>query len=126
MKHPETKTLKTARDAKGRILKGHTGNSGGLTSEQRAARDALGKWLCEEPQVEAGKTAYLDQLRKGNTAILIDWMNRTAGKPKEHIELAGEGGGPVRVTTFDLRRLDPDDVEALQRVIAKSAGPGGE
>lgn len=108
-----TKTEPTGvqRDAKGRIIPGSAAiNGGGLTAEQRQARDALNKWLCEAPQVEAGKAAYM-QLLKGdsetppNPVIVKDFMDRVAGKVKEHVELSGSTERP-------LAGLSADDILA--------------
>jgi hypothetical protein len=89
-----TKLDAVERDAKGRIVKGAL-NGGGLTKEQREARDALNRWLCAAPQVAKGKAAYLAALDSGNPVIIKDWMERVAGKPKEHIELSGEVSATV-------------------------------
>ena len=92
-----TKTEPTGvqRDEKGRIVPGSGAiNAGGLTTEQRQARDALNKWLCEDNQVEAGKSAYLKLLGEGNPVIVRDFMDRVAGKVKETVEVQGEGAAP--------------------------------
>ena len=119
---PESKNLKPQRDAKGRILKGSTGNSGGLTSEQRAARDALNSWLAEDAQQQVGKASYFRLLHEGNPVIVIDFMNRTAGKPKEALEITGEDGGPVQVASIDVRKLDAKGIEALRLLRAQMEG----
>ena len=95
-----TKPTKTApaevrRDAKGRIVSGSSAlNGGGLTSEQRQARDAMNLWLCDEPQVEAGKAAYMSLLQEGNPVIVKDFMDRVAGKVKDSIEVSGDPERP--------------------------------
>lgn len=103
----QTKSLKVTRDARGRLV-GGTPNPGGLTSAQRQARDALNLWLCDEPQLTAGKTAYL-QLLKGdadnppNPVIVKDFMDRVAGKVKERVSLEDEDGRPLgAVSSVDL------------------------
>lgn len=98
MGKPTTKEP-VARDAKGRIVGGAL-NAGGMTVEARAARDAMQLWLCAEPQIEAGKTAYL-RLLEGDTetppnpVIVKDFMDRVAGKVKEHVEVSGDGERPL-------------------------------
>lgn len=104
---PESKNL-TQRDTKGRILPGSTGNAGGLTPEQRQARDALGKWLCDAEQVCAGKAAYLRLLEADNPVIVKDFMDRIAGKVKEQLELSGDGQRPL------LGMTPRDILEALR------------
>ena len=92
MGKPTTK-VPVARDAKGRIVGGAL-NAGGMTSAAREARDAMGLWLCAEPQVETGKAAYLSLLQEGNPVIVKDFMDRVAGKVKEHVEVSGDGVAP--------------------------------
>lgn len=93
-KPTKTDSAGVQRDEKGRIVPGSGAiNGGGLTKEQRAARDTLNRWLCEEPQVEKGKQAYMRLLEADNPVIVKDFMDRVAGKAKEHIEHSGEVGG---------------------------------
>jgi hypothetical protein len=87
-------------------LKSGTPNPGGLTSEQRQARDALNRWLCDDPQIEAGKAAYLQLLRGDdenppNPVIVKDFMDRVAGKVKEHVELSGDAERPLAGLSAD-------------------------
>lgn len=92
-----TKTGPTGiqRDSKGRIVAGSGAiNGGGLTTEQRQARDALGKWLCEGPQIATGKAAYIRLLEADNPVIVKDFMDRVAGKVKEVVEHQGDALGP--------------------------------
>jgi hypothetical protein len=101
---PQGKPLKAVeRDDKGRIKSG-SANPGGMTTEARAARDAMNLWLCAEPQIEAGKSAYLELLvgdvdTPPNPVIVKDFMDRVAGKVKEQVELSGDAAGGV--FTFD-------------------------
>lgn len=91
----QSKRLKPVeRDASGKLI-GGTPNPGGLTKEQHAARNALNRWLCEEPQVETGKLAYLQALRDGNPVIIKDFMDRVGGKVKEQVELSGDSERPL-------------------------------
>ena len=92
----KTESTAIARDAKGRIVAGSGAiNGGGLSPEQRRARDALNQWLCDEPQVEKGKAAYLHLLDEGNPVIVKDFMDRVAGKVKEHVEVSGDSERPL-------------------------------
>jgi hypothetical protein len=106
----QTKPLKPVERGTDGKLKSGTPNPGGLTSEQRQARDALNKWLCDAPQLEKGKAAYL-QLLQGdsetppNPVIVKDFMDRVAGKVKEHVELSGSTERP-------LAGLSADDILA--------------
>lgn len=87
----QNKALKpVTRAADGKLL-GGTPNPGGITKEQRAARDALNLWLCAEPQMEKGRAAYLRCLEDGNPVIVKDYMDRVAGKVKDVVEHQGEG-----------------------------------
>lgn len=90
----QDKPLKpVVRDELGRIMKGSgPQNPGGISAEQRAAKDALNRWLCDTPQLEAGKEAYLRLLREGNPHIVKDFMDRVAGKVKEIHEVQGDSG----------------------------------
>ena len=100
----ESKPLKAVqRDADGKLKSG-TPNPGGLTKEQRAARDALNRWLCEEPQLVRGKEAYLRLLDEGNPVIVKDFMDRVAGKAKEHVEVSG-GEGVAGITVLTREEL---------------------
>ncbi len=97
-----TKTEPTVkRDAQGRVIAGSGAiNAGGQTTEQRQARDALNRWLCDEPQVEAGKVAYLKLLNGAegvppNPVIVKDFMDRVAGKVREAIEVSGDPERPL-------------------------------
>lgn len=102
----QSKPLKPVeRNADGSVKAG-TPNPGGITKEQRAARDALNRWLCESPQVEAGKTAYLTLLKGNgdtppNPVIVKDFMDRVAGKVKERLELSEDEERPLIGLTVD-------------------------
>lgn len=62
----------------GRIKKGETRNPGGMTAEQRAARDLLNADLREPSMYRAWLVAYRDQLEQGNAVILRDYADRTS------------------------------------------------
>ncbi len=80
---------------KGSNGKGASGNPGGLTAEERAARDAMRKWLSGRDMQERAKTAYSNLLDEGNPVIVKDAMERLAGKVREHLEVTGEDGAPL-------------------------------
>lgn len=106
----ESKALKPVqRDEAGRVRAG-TPNPGGMTTQQRQARDALNRWLCEEPQIARGKEAYLRLLDEGNPVIVKDFMDRVAGKVKEHVEVTGDGTQPL---TFSV--LTREEMLAIAR-----------
>lgn len=132
-----TKLEAVERDAKGRIVSGAL-NAGGLTSAQRQARDAMALWLCEEPQIEKGKEAYLRALSEGNAVIIKDWMDRILGKPKESVELSGEVKAsvehdvraevvqsPQRIARI-VRVLEESGALALAKLEAETAEPESE
>ena len=83
-----------------RFQKGQSGNPGGLTSEERQARDALRLWLAKDT-VAIGKVAYLQALEDGNPAIIKDWADRMFGKVKEHVELSGDAEAPLLAATLE-------------------------
>ena len=88
---PQGKPLTpTVRNDKGQII-GGAANPGGMTKEQREARDAIRTWLSSEEMREEGKAAYLRLLKADNPVIVKDFMDRLAGKVKEHVEVTGDG-----------------------------------
>lgn len=98
-------TQDVQRDSTGKLVKG-TPNPGGLTKEQWAARQALNLWLCDTPQLETGKAAYLSLLRGDdgngpNPTIVKDFMDRVAGKVKEQVELSGDDSRPLASVTTE-------------------------
>ncbi len=106
MTKPTTKEP-VERDAKGRIVSG-AANPGGMTREQRQARDAMGQWLCAAPQVARLKESYLALLSEQNPLIVKDCMDRVAGKVKEQVELSGDSERP-------LAGLSAEDIIAALR-----------
>lgn len=88
-----TKLAPVVRDDKARVVTGSL-NPGGITKEQRAARDALNKWLCAAPQMEMGKAAYTQLLQEGNPVIVKDFMDRVAGKVKETLNVQDDRERP--------------------------------
>lgn len=81
---------------KGRIKPGETRNPGGMTLEARAARDAMLKALAEPSRAKRGLAAYDRLLEADNPLIVKDFMDRLAGKVKEHLALEDEDGNALR------------------------------
>lgn len=72
--------------ATGRIQKGETRNPGGMTKEQRAARDLFNTDLTKPARYRRFLAAYDKALDDGNPVILKDYADRVGGKVKEAIE----------------------------------------
>ena len=77
-----------------RWKKGQSGNPGGITSEERKARDAIRLWITTD-MLEKGKAAYARLLEADNPVIAKDFMDRIAGKVKEHVALEDPDGNPL-------------------------------
>jgi hypothetical protein len=60
---------------------------GGMTSEQRKARDVVQTALSSAAFSDAWKAGYLELLQAKNPFILKDYADRVGGKPKETVEL---------------------------------------
>lgn len=97
--------------AKGRIKPGENRNPGGMTKEQRAARDLLNADLRSPTMYAAWKLNYLAALTDGNALILKDYADRVGGKVKEHIELSEDPDAPVS----NHSALSLDDLKAVAR-----------
>jgi hypothetical protein len=49
------------------------------------------------------------------------------GKPTQGVELTGKDGKPIETThTFNLSRLKHEELDALERLLAAAADPGGD
>lgn len=70
-----------------RFGEGQKGNPGGLTADERAARDALRQALASDDMRELGLKAYRQLLQEGNPVIVKDFMDRVAGKAVERVQL---------------------------------------
>ncbi len=81
------------RDERGRVKSGGL-NPGGFTAEERKARDAIRLWLVSD-MLETGKTAYAACLADKNPVIVKDFMDRVAGKVKEHVSMTDSEGNPI-------------------------------
>lgn len=74
---------------------GNRANPGGLTAEEREARDAMRKALSSDGMREQGLAAYKRLLDSDNPLIVKDFMDRVAGKVKERVEVEpGENALP--------------------------------
>ncbi len=69
-----------------RFKAGQSGNPGGLTKAERAARDALRKALSAPATLRLGIAAYKKLLLEANPLIVKDFMDRVAGKPVTPVE----------------------------------------
>lgn len=78
----------------GKFVKGQSGNPGGRKKEPREVQDAL-KALCPAA-VERIKKAISDPLDREGVKAAFGVLERVYGKPKQAVEIAGEGGGPVQ------------------------------
>ncbi len=96
---------------KGRIKPGETRNPGGMTKEQREARDLLNADLRSPEMRDAWRASYLAALQDGNALILKDYADRVGGKPKESLELSEDPDAPVN----PLRSLSVEDLQAIAR-----------
>ena len=77
---------------KGGFQKGSSGNEGGLTPEEREARDWVRKQLAAVETRAAGMAAYRALLDDKNPLIVKDFMDRVVGKVKEHVEIGADDG----------------------------------
>ena len=88
-----------ARDEKGRVVAGSGAlNPGGLTEDERAARDAVRKLFAAvgpEGFRDAGVTAYRELLTEKNPVIVKDFMDRLLGKARERVSLEDNEGNPL-------------------------------
>lgn len=75
-------------EGKGGFKKGASGNPGGQTAEQKAARDLLNAALDTDEMRNAFLEGYTKQLKQGNALILVDYANRRLGKPAETVNVA--------------------------------------
>ncbi len=100
--------------------KGQSGNPGGLTSDEREARDAVRQALAGHLRAK-GLAAYERLLDADNPLIVKDFMDRLAGKVKERVELSGDPDSPLTtglpsdmLTDFANWRVERREKELLQ------------
>lgn len=91
---------------KGRIQKGETRNPGGMTKEQREARDLLNADLRKPEVYKEWLLSYRSMLKAENAVILVDYANRVGGKPKEHVEVTGDADDPVVAAVRDMTKAE--------------------
>lgn len=89
---------------------GNKANPGGLTEDEREARDAVRKALSGDLR-QVGLKAYRRLLEADNPVIVKDFMDRVAGKVKERVELSGDPDAPVNPYTA----LSVDELKAVAR-----------
>lgn len=84
-----------------RFKAGASGNAGGMTAEQKAARDLLNTELDSDEMRDAFVKGYKAQLEKGNALILVDYANRKLGKPVERVEASFSSENPAEPLTTE-------------------------
>jgi hypothetical protein len=89
------KPTKKGPELTGRIQKGETRNPGGLTADERAARDTIRKALASPEMFSSWRRGYLSQLEQENPLILKDYADRVGGKPKDRVELSEDPDSPL-------------------------------
>lgn len=100
---PQGRWLRLSRP--GTFQPGNRANPGGMTAEQRRARDLLNAELNTDDMRKRWVVAYSKAIDDGVAPILIDYCNRILGKPKEAIELSGKDGDDIRVASSREERL---------------------
>ncbi len=111
---------------KTQFKKGTTNNPGGLTAEEREARDAVRKALAEPGMRATGLAAYRRLLEADNPVIVKDFMDRLAGKVKEHVELSGVDGEPLvplEYTSEDMVAMLKARLERAKQTALQDAPP---
>lgn len=77
-----------------KFQKGQSGNPSGRKKEPKEVQDAL-KALCPAA-VERISQAINDPQDREGVKAAFGVLERVYGKPKQAVEIAGEGGGPVK------------------------------
>lgn len=89
-------------------------NNGGVPPEVREVKAALALHGME----------LVDRLmklaRKGNVIAIKTGLEYVLGKPTQSVEVTGKDGGAIRVV--DPRKLTDDQLDALDKILAASAG----
>lgn len=101
-----------ARDEKGRILPGHTGNPGGRPKAATLAMEAL-----EDNTGKLMKKA-IELALDGDRILLMFLLPYKLGRPSHKLELTGSGGGPVKVSSVRAQLAD-----RLARLLVKEDEP---
>lgn len=110
------------RDAKGRFVKGASGNPGGMTAEVAATLASI-KALAAEKSPDAVNALHEiatdgeDERARVQAAVAL--LDRAFGKPRQELELSGPEGGAVEVETRGPAVL-PDQVADVLAVLASS------
>ena len=120
-----TKTEAVARNALGQVVAGSGAiNPGGLTVDERSARDALRKALAGEDMRTIGLAAYKRCLEADNPVIVKDFMDRVLGKVKERVTLEDDEGNaisPLAIMLAQYRALPRTAQDALEEQLAEKA-----
>lgn len=86
-------------------------NPGGRTKEQRAIMERL-----TTDDATAIYEKAIELAKEGNAPMLIRLLEYLIGKPKEFVEVTGEGGGPVRVVSVDSSKLTKEQLAVLREI----------
>lgn len=96
------------RDARGRLLKGHSGHPGGMSNLRRAFIDRL-----KQEDSDLIYRVFMELVCERNVPAVLKAVEYVAGKPKEHIELSS---APTQ--GLDLRKLTTEQLENFERLLA--------
>lgn len=117
---------KVARDEKGRIVAGSASlNPGG---RPKAAREVFEARLMNLPQM----LDALERIALGGkstdfavVAAAKEWTDRVVGKAVQALHLSGPGGQPIEVKNVDLRKLNTEQLDQLDAILAAAAADPG-
>ena len=126
-----TKTASVARNELGQVVKGSGAiNPGGITADERKARDAVRKLLATEGDEglrDEGIASYRALLKDRNPAITIDFMNRLLGPVKARLSIEDEDGNavsPLALMLAQFRTLPREAQETIELELAAKARDG--
>lgn len=92
------------RDAKGRFVKGVSGNPGGRKASELSVWQLIDEAVTREDWLEI-INRLLIRARRGDLKAIDMLLDRRFGKPVQTNLLGGEGGGPIQVEQYQ-RALD--------------------
>ncbi len=108
---PPTKTGAVVRDEKGRVTAGTAAlNPGGLTVDERAARDWMRTRLVEDRELV--HAALIAGVQEGNPVLVKYAHEQLHGKAKELLDIEG-GGASLLVTLLGHYRALPESEQAV-------------
>lgn len=89
-------------------------------------KDFLDAFEQAQAQAEVAAVAQLRAHGRDNPAAIMNFLERRFPKRwGRQIQIAGEGGGPVKTETthkLDLSSLSVEELEMLERLVAKAGG----